>query len=167
MVVQRSAHIAVESRGHVVDYRVGVPAVLHARGSGGEIGRVQGKRAQGQGGDVDLRPASTGVAGVLDPPASGGGGLDNIRVQLRAGETAVSSRNTAVVLIGEVHHEIDGVLVRGRVVGIRRGPCGGVVICGGGKRLGRQQGHTQTERQDHAHYAGKVFRFSHRQISLS
>ena len=167
MVVQRSAHIAVESRGHVVDYRVGVPAVLHARGSGGEIGRVQGKRAQGQGGDVDLRPAPAGIAGVLDPPASGGGGLDNIRVQLRAGETAVSSRNTAVVLIGEVHHEIDGVLVRGRVVGIRRGPCGGVVICGGGKRLGGQQGHAQAERQDHAQNAGKVFRFSHRQISLS
>ena len=167
MVVQRGAHIAVERRGHVIDHCVGTAAELHAGSHVGLVGRVQGKRAQGQGGDIDLRPASAGIAGVFHMTAGGGGGLNNIRVQLRAGETAVSSRNTAVVLIGEVHHEIDGVLVRGRVVGIRRGPCGGVVICGGGKRLGRQQGHTQTERQDHAHYAGKVFRFSHRQISLS
>ncbi len=92
-VVQRGADMPLERRGHVIDHRVGAAAELHAGGHVGLVGRVQGERAQGQGGDIDLRPASAGVAGVLDPSASGGGGLDNIRVQLRTGETAVSSLN--------------------------------------------------------------------------
>ena len=93
-----------------------------------------------QGRDIDLRPASAGVAGVFHMTASGGGGLDNIRCQGRAGGAEVGGGNAAVVLIGEIHHEIDGVLVRDGIDRVRRGPCGRVVVLGGGKRLGGQQG---------------------------
>ena len=116
---------------------------------------VQRKRAQGQGRNIDPRPTPAVVAGVLDVAAGGSGGLDNIRRHGRTGDTVVGGRNAAIVLVRKVHHEIDRVFVRGRVVGIRRGPCGGIIVLGGGERLGGQQSHAQAERQHHAQYAGR------------
>ena len=164
MVVQLRADIAVKRRGHVIDHGVSVSAELHAGGHNALIGGVQRKRAQGQGRNIDPRPTPAVVAGVLDVAAGGGGGLDNIRRHGRAGYAVVGGRNAAIVLVRKVHHEIDRVFVRGRVVGIRRGPCGGIIVLGGGERLGGQQSHAQAERQHHAQYAGKVFRSVHRQM---
>ena len=147
MVVQRGAHIAVERRGHVIDHRIGAAAVLHAIGHSLQIGGVQLEGVQRQHRDVDLRPAAAAITGVFDVAVGGSRRLDNIRLQRGPGGTVVGGGNAAVLLIGVVHHEIDRLLIRGRVVGIRSRPCGRVVILGGCKRLGGQQGHAEAECQ--------------------
>ena len=166
MVVQRGAHIAVERRDHVIDHRIGVAAVLHAIGHGFLIGGVQLEGIQRQHRDVDLRPAAAAIAGVFDVAVGGSRCLDNIRLQRGPGDTVVGCGNAAILLIGVIHHEIDRLLIRGRVVGIRRGPCGRIVVLGGCKRLGGQQGHAQAECQHQAQSTGKVSCFVHRQKFL-
>ena len=121
---------------YITEYTFDVPPVSGHNGS--DYGRVEAYNIRtGQWDEIAYKTTNNGVTLSGKLPT---GTYTQMRFyyytnhdcQLRAGETAVSSRNTAVVLIGEVHHEIDGVLVRGRVVGIRRGPCGGGGIYGGG-----------------------------------